>query len=146
MVEGNFLEEETMTSFNDQIIQEFRENGGHVETAGFGDKLIVLHTLGARTGEKRVAPTMALRDEDSWLIYASKAGAPENPAWYFNLIENPDITIETPQGLVEVTARELHGEERNAAWDQVVAASPGFADYQVKAGGRVIPVFRLTPR
>ncbi|WP_078714780.1 nitroreductase/quinone reductase family protein [Agreia bicolorata] len=135
-----------MSSFNDQIIQEFRANGGHVETAGFGDKLILLHTRGARTGEERVAPTMALRDEDSWVVYASKAGAPEHPAWYFNLIENPDITIETPQGLVDVTAHELHGDERDAAWNQVVAVAPGFADYQVKAGERVIPVFRLTPR
>lgn len=137
---------ENMSSFNDQIIQEFRDNGGHVETAGFGDKLILLHTRGARTGEERVAPTMALRDEDSWVVYASKAGAPEHPAWYFNLIENPDITIETPQGLVDVTAHELHGDERDAAWNQVVAVAPGFADYQVKAGERVIPVFRLTPR
>lgn len=146
MVEGNFLEEETMTSFNDQIIQEFRANGGHVETAGFGDKLILLHTTGARTGEERVTPTMALRDEDSWLVYASKAGAPENPAWYYNLIESPDITIETPRGEAEVTASELHGDERDAAWNQVVAVASGFADYQVKAGDRVIPVFRLTPR
>ena len=135
-----------MSSFNDQIIEEFRANGGHVETAGFGDKLILLHTRGARTGEERVVPTMALRDEDSWLIYASKAGAPDNPAWYFNLVHDPDLTIETPQGVVEVTARELRGDDRDAAWAQVVAVAPGFADYQVKAGPRLIPVFRLTPR
>lgn len=135
-----------MTSFNDQIIQEFRANGGHVETAGFGDRLVLLHTRGARTGEERIAPTMALRDGDSWLVYASKAGAPENPAWYYNLIENPDITIETPEGLVEVTAHELHGDEREAAWQQVVSVAAGFADYQVKAGPRLIPVLRLTPR
>ena len=132
--------------FNDQIIEEFRANGGHVETAGFGDKLILLHTIGARSGEERVTPTMALRDEDSWLVYASKAGAPDNPAWYYNLVTNPDITIETPQGMVDVTAHELHGEERDAAWAQVVAVASGFADYQVKAGPRVIPVLRLTPR
>jgi deazaflavin-dependent oxidoreductase (nitroreductase family) len=137
---------ETMSSFNDQIIQEFRANGGHVESAGFGDKLVLLHTRGARTGAERVAPAMALRDEDSWLVYASKAGAPDNPAWYFNLVENPEITIETPQGVVEVTAHELHGDERAAAWNQVVAVAPGFADYEVKAAPRVIPVFRLTPR
>lgn len=132
--------------FNDRIIEEFRANGGHVETAGFGDKLVLLHTIGARSGDERVAPTMALRDEDSWLVYASKAGAPENPAWYYNLVQNPDITIETPQGTVEVTAHELHGDERDAAWAQVVAVASGFADYQVKAGARVIPVLRLTPR
>ena len=135
-----------MSSFNDQIIEEFRANGGHVETAGFGDKLVLLHTRGARTGEERVVPTMALRDEDSWLIYASKAGAPDNPAWYFTLVHDPALTIETPQGVVEVTARELRGDDRDAAWAQVVAAAPGFADYQVKAGSRLIPVFRLTPR
>lgn len=133
-------------NFNDRIIEEFRANGGHVETAGFGDRLILLHTIGARSGEERVAPTMALRDEDSWLVYASKAGAPENPAWYYNLVHNPDITIETPQGTFEVTAHELHGDERDAAWSRVVAIASGFADYQVKAGPRVIPVLRLTPR
>ncbi|SMQ71188.1 nitroreductase/quinone reductase family protein [Agreia sp. VKM Ac-1783] len=135
-----------MSSFNDQIIEEFRANGGHVETAGFGDKLILLHTRGARTGEDRVAPTMALRDEDSWLIYASKAGAPEHPAWYFNLLEHPEITIETPHGLVEVTAHELKGDDRDTAWRQIVAVAPGFGDYEAKAAPRVIPVFRLTPR
>jgi hypothetical protein len=66
---------ETMSSFNDQVIQEFRANGGHVEIAGFGDKLVLLHTRGARTGAERVSPAMALRDEDSWFVYASKAGS-----------------------------------------------------------------------
>ena len=135
-----------VTDFNETIITEFRANGGHVETAGFGDKLVLLHTIGARSGEERVAPTMALRDEDSWLVYASKAGAPDNPAWYYNLVQNPDITIETPQGMFEVTAHELHGDEREAAWARVVSVASGFADYQVKAGPRVIPVLRLTPR
>jgi len=146
MVENEVPEEETIMNFNDRIIEEFRANGGHVETAGFGDKLILLHTRGARSGEERVAPTMALRDEDSWLVYASKAGAPENPAWYYNLVANPDITIETPQGMVEVMAHELYGDERDKAWAKVVAVASGFADYQVKAGPRVIPVLRLTLR
>ena len=139
-----------MSDFNERIIAEFRANGGHVETAGFGDKLVLLHTRGAKSGAEQVAPVMAFVEEDSWLVVASKAGAPEHPAWYHNLRAEPRVSIEIPAeggvSTVDVTASELEGEARQAAWANIVAAAPGFADYEAKAVGRVIPVLRLTRR
>jgi deazaflavin-dependent oxidoreductase (nitroreductase family) len=77
---------------------------------------------------------------------ASAGGAANNPAWYYNLAADPDnVTIETRGRKVAVTARELHGPERDEAWKQITTASPRFAQYQEKTD-RLLPVIRLTPR
>ncbi|QJU52614.1 nitroreductase/quinone reductase family protein [Herbiconiux sp. KACC 21604] len=139
-----------MSDFNERIVEEFRANGGTVSTAGFGDKLVLLHTTGAKSGAARISPVMGFPEQDGWLVVASKAGAPENPAWYANLVAHPDAAIETPgeNGVetVEVTARALSGDEYAAAWKRVVAAAPGFDDYRIKARHRTIPVLLLTRR
>ncbi|MEB0000022.1 nitroreductase/quinone reductase family protein [Cryobacterium sp. RTS3] len=135
-----------MSDFNEQIISEFRENNGHVTTAGFGSTLVLLHTTGARTGAERVSPVMSIRDGDAWLVVASAGGRPQHPAWYFNLLKQPDTMIETAEGTVGVTATDLDGDEHARAWAEIVARAPGFADYQERAIGRRIPVLRLTRR
>jgi deazaflavin-dependent oxidoreductase (nitroreductase family) len=133
-----------MTSYNDHVIAEFRRNGGRVEN--FGDALVLLHHIGARSGTERIAPLMALPDgEDAWLIAASKAGAEDNPAWFHNLRAYPDVMIETPSGEVPVTARVLEPSERDAAWQRFLEASPGFGDYERRTT-RIIPVVRLARR
>ncbi len=133
-----------MSDFNEVVIAQFRARGGHVDR--FGDALILLHHLGARSGVERVAPVMALPDgDDAWLIAASKAGADENPAWFGNLRAHPDVVIETPAGEVPVTAQVLEPAERDAAWRRFLAASPGFDAYEQKTT-RVIPVVRLERR
>jgi deazaflavin-dependent oxidoreductase (nitroreductase family) len=133
-----------MSDWNQHIIDEFRANGGTVEH--FGDSLVLLHHIGARTGVERIAPVVAIRDgADAWLVAASKAGAPENPAWFHNLLAHPDIDIETPDGVVSVHVTRLEGEERDAAWARFTAASPGFAAYEEKTD-RVIPVLMLRRR
>jgi deazaflavin-dependent oxidoreductase (nitroreductase family) len=131
-------------AFNDPIIEQFRTQGGRVEN--FGDALVLLHHVGARTGVERVTPLMALPDgDDAWLIAASKAGAPDNPAWFHNLRAFPDTVIETPAGEVAVHAAVLPPAERDAAWGRFVAASPGFAAYEQRTT-RTIPVVRLERR
>src|ERR1700712_2516793 len=136
-----------MSDFNEQVIAEFRSNGGEGKTAGFGSSLLLVHSIGVKSGIERVSPVMSIAQPDgSWLIAASKAGAPENPAWYGNLKAQPDVTVETPAGTVEVTAHELTDDEYEAGWSQFTTRAPGFADYQVKAGARRIPVIKLTPR
>ncbi|WP_368497093.1 nitroreductase/quinone reductase family protein [Herbiconiux sp. A18JL235] len=139
-----------MSDFNERIVEEFRANGGTVTTAGFGDKLVLLHTTGAKTGAARISPVMGFPEPDGWLVVASKAGAPDNPAWYANLVAHPDATVEAPAGdgieTVEVTARALSGDEYATAWKRVVADAPGFDDYRVKAANRTIPVLMLTRR
>lgn len=131
-----------MSDFNERIIAEFRANGGHVETAGFGDRLIILHSIGAKSGAKRESPLMGLPTEDGWLIAASKGGAPEEPAWAHNLRAHPGVEVETGEGRFTATAEELPRAERDAAWQRFVAASPGFADYERRTT-RLIAVFHL---
>ena len=133
------------SSWNDQVIAEFRANDGTVQR--FGRGLVLIHHIGARSGEQRIAPARAVREgADAWLVAASKAGAPDNPAWYHNLVAHPDVQIETPDdGTVDVRAEVLSGSERDEAWERFTAAAPGFRDYEQKTT-RTIPVVRLQRR
>jgi deazaflavin-dependent oxidoreductase (nitroreductase family) len=130
--------------WNQQVIEEFRANGGTVSMNGFGRNLVLMHTIGAKSGTRRVTPVMSIRqDHDTWLVAATKAGAPDNPAWYYNLLAHPDITIETADdGVVAVHVEELTGSDRDAGWAQFTAASPGFQQYEQKTT-RLIPVLAL---
>ena len=112
-----------------------------------GFDALVLTTVGRKTGTERQTPVGWFPGSDgSWLIVASAAGAPKNPAWYHNLAAHPDkAAIETHGRKIAVTARELHGPERDEAWKQIISASPRFAQYQDKTD-RLLPVIRLTPR
>lgn len=139
-----------MSNFNAKVLAEFHEKNGVVtDAAPFGDSLVVLHTTGARSGEPRVHPVMGLPDGDGWIVAASKAGAPDNPAWYHNLLAHPEISVEVGDGTavrtVEVTAVDLHGDERDQAWDRFKQASDGFKEYEQRTS-RTIPVVRLVPR
>jgi deazaflavin-dependent oxidoreductase (nitroreductase family) len=138
-------DDDAVADWNQQIIDEFRANGGTVETNGFGRSLVLVHHLGAKTGTERVSPVANIRQPDgSRLIAASKGGAPDNPAWYHNLLAHPDVTIETPDGVEQVHVTELRGAERDAGWAQFTTMSEGFRSYEQKTS-RVIPVLRLTP-
>jgi len=135
-----------VADWNQQIIDEFRANGGTVETMGFGRGLVLVHHLGARSGQERVNPVAAIVESaGSRLIAASAAGADQHPDWYHNLLAHPDVTIETPDGVEEVHVTDLQGAERDAAWDRFTQLSEGFRSYEAKTS-RVIPVLRLTPR
>ena len=108
---------------------------------------LVLTTVGRKSGAERSTPVNWFPGADnSWLIVASAAGAPKNPAWYYNIAANPDrVWIETNDGKVAVTAEQLQGPERDAAWNQIAAASSLFAKYQGKTD-RELPVIRLVRR
>jgi deazaflavin-dependent oxidoreductase (nitroreductase family) len=136
-----------VSDWNQQIIEEFRTNGGTVETMGFGRHLVLVHHVGAKTGTERVSPLMGIRtDDDTWLVAASKAGAPENPAWFHNLVAHPGTVIETPDdGTVPVHAEVLEGAERDAGWARFTSANDVFKTYEEKAN-RVIPVVALRRR
>ena len=137
-----------MSDYNQTVIDTFRSQGGAVPN--FGRALVLLHHTGARSGVERVSPVAAIPDGDAWLIAASKAGAPDNPAWFHNLVAHPDAEIEIPDDeagvtTVPVTARRLEGDERDAAWRRFTAMSAGFAEYERKTS-RIIPVLRLERR
>ena len=131
--------------WNQPIVDEFRANGGHVDR--FGKSLVLLHHVGAQSGTERVSPVMGIRaDADTWLVAASKGGAPENPAWYHNLLAHPDTQIETPDdGIIAVRAEKLSGSDRDDAWAQFTARSEGFRQYEGRTS-RTIPVLALRRR
>ncbi len=140
--------------FNTRVIREFRENDGQVGPPFEGAPMILVHHVGAKSGTERVTPLMWFDGgDDRYVIVASKAGAPDNPAWYHNLKANPDITVEIGHGPEARTethqahAEELTGEERETIWKGITSANEGFAGYDRKTEGiRTIPLFALTPK
>ncbi len=130
---------------NARTIAEFRANAGWVGGTFAGAPLLLLHSVGARSGEPRIHPVMYLADGDRYIVFASKAGAPTNPDWYHNLKAHPDATIEVGSTTVAVTAAEVTGPDRDAIFTRWVARNPGFGEYQAKTS-RIIPVIALTRR
>ncbi len=133
-----------MNDFNTQVIAEFRDNGGKVGGPFEGAPMLLLHHTGAKSGTERVTPLMYRPDGDRVIIFASKAGAPDDPAWFHNLVANPETTIEIGDETgVAVKATVLEGEARERIWNGQKADVPQFAEYEVTAGDRVIPVVAL---
>jgi deazaflavin-dependent oxidoreductase (nitroreductase family) len=134
-----------MENFNEKIITEFRANGGKVGGMFEGAPVLLLHHVGAKSGTERVNPLMYQPVGDSFAIFASKAGAPTNPDWYYNLAAHPDTTIELGTSTVKVRARVADGDERGQIWEKQKALAPGFAEYETNAAPRQIPVIVLDP-
>jgi len=132
-----------MSDWNTAIIEEFRANGGKVGGRFAGGDLLLLTTRGARTGKQHTTPLAYIEDGDRMVVTASAAGAPRNPAWFHNARTNPTVTVEVGTDVVEAVASVPGDAERDALWAKVVAAMPGFADYQTQTE-RVIPVVVLT--
>ena len=132
-------------NWNKAIIDEFHAKDGK-GVGGFGDRLMLLTTTGARSGEERTSPVMYHRDGERYIVVASKAGAPDNPGWYHNLKADPvarvEVGTESGTETFEVRADEAWGEERERLWADRVAIAPGFQDYQRKTSRR-IPVMIL---
>jgi deazaflavin-dependent oxidoreductase (nitroreductase family) len=133
-------------SFNQQVIEEFRSNGGRVGGRFEGAPLLILHTTGARSGAERLNPLMYQPVGDAWAVFASKAGATTHPDWFYNVKANPDVTIEVGAETVPVRARIAEGEEHDQIWTRQKESVPTFAEYEKTAGGRVIPVVVLERR
>jgi deazaflavin-dependent oxidoreductase (nitroreductase family) len=131
-----------MSDFNAAIIDEFRANGGKVGGQFEGAPMVLLHTVGARSGEERVNPLVYQADGDRIAIFGSKAGAPTHPAWYHNLLADPDVTVELGPDTVPMRARVAEPDERERIWFRQKEIMPGFADYEANTT-RVIPVVIL---
>jgi deazaflavin-dependent oxidoreductase (nitroreductase family) len=133
-----------VSDWNSKIIEEFRANGGAVGGQFAGAPLLLLHTVGARSGRARVNPMMYQRVGGGYAVFASKAGAPTNPDWYHNLLAQPRVRAEIGTETVDLVARVATGDERERIWTAQKAAYPGFADYERKTD-RQIPVVVLDP-
>jgi deazaflavin-dependent oxidoreductase (nitroreductase family) len=138
-----------MPDWNDKIIAEFRDNNGAVGGPFAGAHLLLLTTTGAKTGQARVSPMMYFAEGDDRLVVASKAGAPESPAWYHNLLANPSVHVEASiDGGIEeydAIAKPVPEPYRTARYAEIGALNAGFASYQAKTA-RKIPLVTLTRR
>lgn len=125
----------------------YRKSAGRI-LGKFGDSpILLLNTVGRRTGQVRTNGLVYVDRGDSFLVAASWAGEPKHPIWYLNLKASPDVTVEVGGRKVAVRARELEGAERELAWQDIVAQDPGFAEYENRTLGiRKIPVILLEPR
>lgn len=133
-----------VSDWNAKIIEEFRANEGRVGGPFEGAQMIIIHTVGAKSGAARETPLVYFPQEDeAMVIVASAAGAPKHPAWFHNLKANPVIDVEVGTETFAVEASEITGDDRDAQWASIVAANPGFGGYQEKTD-RVIPLVRLT--
>lgn len=138
-----------MSNWNDTVITNFRESNGKEAGRFPGSSLLILHTVGAKSGEPREAPMMYFTDGDGVYVIASKAGTPENPAWYHNLVAHPEVTVErgTADGILkyDAIATPVERARRDELWAKFTQRAPGFAGYQEKTE-RIIPVVEITPR
>ncbi len=131
---------------NAQVIAVFRANSGEVP-APYSDPppILLVHTIGARSGKEHVVPMLCLPEGDTLYIFGSAYGSDRHPDWYYNLIANPDITIEKGTEIIPVRATETVGAERETIFARHSGRFPVFAEYERKTG-RKIPVIRLDRR
>lgn len=130
-------------AFTRGLMEDMRAHGGEITSGPMaGRPLLLLTTKGAKSGEERTAIVTFTRDGDKYVVAASKSGAPENPAWYYNLQAAPIVTIEAEGRASKARATVVDDAERRRLWDRHVEARPEFADYPEKSG-RVIPVITL---
>jgi F420H(2)-dependent quinone reductase len=109
-----------------------------------GKPVILLTSVGAKTGKLRKTPLMRIEHDGEYAVVASKGGAPQHPVWYYNLTANPRVELQDGPVKKDYTAREVQGTERDAWWDRAVAAWPDYAEYQKKTP-RILPIFVLSP-
>lgn len=130
-------------SWAQQQVEAFEASNGTEANEMRGMPIIVLTSVGAKTGSLRKTPLMRVEHDGEYLVVASKGGAPEHPVWYYNLKKNPHVELQDKEIKKDYLARELSGDEREIWWKRAVAAYPDYADYQQKTD-RLIPIFVLT--
>lgn len=122
----------------------YMASGGKEGTELKGKPVILLTTIGAKTGKIRKTPLMRVEHGGEYAVVASLGGAPKHPVWYHNIKAHPRVELQDGTVTREYEAREVTGDEKATWWDRAVAAWPDYADYQRKTD-RQIPVFVLTP-
>ena len=133
-----------MQNRNQGIIEEFRANAGKVGGRYTDRTLLLLHTVGAKSGQERINPVAYIKDGNRFVISASKGGAPTNPDWYHNIIAHPLVTLEVGTEQFQARAEVTSEPERTRLYDKIVEMMPSFAEYREKTT-RSIPVITLTP-
>lgn len=143
---GTWLMSRTLPSF-DRFLQVV--SGGRLTLPKVmwkaGAPVVVLTTIGAKTGKERTVPVLGVQDGEKWVVVASNWGRDRHPAWYYNLTANPEVELTYRGETGQYVAREVTGEEREDYWTRVGEVNPGLETYQERAGERSIPVMVLRP-
>ena len=132
-----------MNDYNRRLIEEFRANGGKVSGQFEHTLLLLLTTIGAKSGLRRTTPLGYMPEGDRLIVFASSGGAPTHPDWYHNLVAHPQVTVEVGTETFDAIAVVAEDEERDRLWTKGVALYPGLAEHQAKTT-RHIPVIALS--
>jgi deazaflavin-dependent oxidoreductase (nitroreductase family) len=136
--------EPSAMSFSRDQVDLYERSGGTEGTEQGGKPVIILTSVGAKTGKLRKSPLMRVEHDAEYAVVASLGGAPKHPVWYYNLIAYPHVELQDGPVKKDYRAREVHGAERQTWWERAVAVWPDYAEYQKKTT-RTLPVFVLTP-
>ena len=141
-LEGEY--EPSPVDWSREQADKYIESGGTDGTEMQGKPVILLTTVGAKTGKLRKTPLMRVEHDGEYAIVASLGGAPKNPVWYYNVVANPRVELQDGTVTRDYDAREVFGDEKATWWERAVQVWPDYAGYQEKTD-RQIPVFVLTP-
>jgi deazaflavin-dependent oxidoreductase (nitroreductase family) len=136
--------EPSPSSHSSNQVELYERSNGAEGTTMRGKPVVILTTVGAKSGKLRKIPLMRVEHDGVYAVVASLGGAPKHPVWYFNLIAHPEVELRDLDRVGDYVAREVHGEEKAAWWERAVEAWPDYAEYQTKTD-REIPVFVLAP-
>ena len=125
-------------------VETIESSGGTEGTTLRGVPVVVVTSVGARSGKLRKNPVMRVEHDGTYALVASKGGAPEHPTWYHNLVAHPEVDVQDGPDVRTMRVRIVEGDERAAWWDRAVAVWPAYASYQEKTD-RAIPVFLAEP-
>ena len=132
-----------MSDWNTKVIEEFRANEGKVGGPFENMTLLLLHTVGAKSGQPRINPVATIADSDRQVIIASKGGADTHPDWYYNVVANPEVEVELGTEKYSARSEVVPEPERGELYRKMAGLYPAFAEYERKTK-RVIPVITLT--
>ena len=125
-------------------VETYEASGGTEATTMRGVPVVVVTSVGAKSGKLRKNPLMRVEHEGRYALVASKGGAPKHPTWYFNLVAHPTVEVQDGPDRREYAVRVLEGKERATSWERAVSVWPDYADYQTRTD-REIPVFVAEP-
>lgn len=129
-------------AFNEKVIADFRANGGRIGGVMAGKNVMLMTTVGAKSGQPRMNPAGYMRDGDRLILIASNGGLDKHPSWYHNLKADPKVTIDLGDGPFDAVATEITGQERDELYARAAEVEPAFAAYETRTD-RKIPVFQI---
>jgi deazaflavin-dependent oxidoreductase (nitroreductase family) len=138
------MDKDTLLAYNARNIEEFRASGGKLGGNFEGAPVLLLTTIGAKSGAPRTSPMMYLEFDGRIFVFASNAGRDTHPLWYSNLVATPEVTVEIGESALSATSVDITGDERDAIYAEQSLRYPGFAEYQAGTS-RLIPVVEIVP-